>query len=556
MPAVDITAAAGHAVDLASPVQIADRIWWVGVMRPGDTFQCHAYLVVSDRGAVLIDPGSMVTIRAVLERVEQVVPLADVHWIVCHHSDPDIAGCLPYLRTALPADDLQVLTEWRAETLLQHYDAGIPFYRVEDHGWTLPLDDVRSLRFVLTPYLHFPGAMCSYEPSTGVLFTSDIFGGFTNGGRLFAQDMSYFDDVRPFHEHYMPSNDILQSGLARLQQQCRPINLVAPQHGCIIPASLVAPMFHELGQLECGIFLMAREDLDIARLLKVSSTLRTMIEALIMAHDIPELARVAERVLPEVIPVDSIELYADGDEGLLRFASDNRYAGAPGAPPTPSADSLVLPIPGDGPTATLVLHTTGPVDRVNELNDMFLKLAPAVRAALNRHFEQLKAEHEHDQLRATATHDALTGLYNRHALDVLARPDDSFAVLMIDIDLFKRINDRYGHHIGDIVLGAVAAAIQSVIRTVDAAVRFGGEEVLVLLADADRSSAEQVAERVRARIEEVCAASAELDSAVTVSVGVAMHHSGQPVGEAIDDADRCLYRAKERGRNRVCTAWE
>ena len=76
---------------------------------------------------------------------------------------------------------------------MRHYDAGIPFLRVEDHGWTLPLDADRELQFVLTPYLHFPGAMCSYETSSGVLFSSDLFGGFTDGSQLIATDASYFE---------------------------------------------------------------------------------------------------------------------------------------------------------------------------------------------------------------------------------------------------------------------------------------------------------------------------------------------------------------------------
>ena len=185
-------------------------LWWVGSVRPDDTFQCHSYLIEADDNSVLIDPGSVLTIDETLRRAGEVVPLSSIRWVVCHHSDPDIASGLVQVRKAIPSEDLQLVTEWHAETLLRHYDADIPFFRVEDHGWELPLGGSRNLKFVLTPYLHFPGAMCSYESSTGVLFSSDLFGGFTDGSQLLAEDTSYFEAMRPFHEHYMPTAGALR----------------------------------------------------------------------------------------------------------------------------------------------------------------------------------------------------------------------------------------------------------------------------------------------------------------------------------------------------------
>ncbi len=250
-----------------SPVELAPRVWWVGAVRPAETFQCHAYLVEDGENSVLIDPGSVDAIDEVLSKVRQVVPIESIRWVVCHHSDPDIAGGLPALHVALSRPDVELVTEWRAKTLLHHYHAGFPYYLVEEHDWRLPLSEGRQLRFVLTPYLHFPGAMCSWDESSGVLFSSDLFGGFTDGRELVAADMGYFEAIRPFHEHYMPSRDILAAGLDRLRRSFTPITMIAPQHGCVIPPALVDEIFDRLVELECGIFLIAQDDLDVARLL-------------------------------------------------------------------------------------------------------------------------------------------------------------------------------------------------------------------------------------------------------------------------------------------------
>jgi diguanylate cyclase (GGDEF)-like protein len=461
------------------------------------------------------------------------------------------------VREAIPSDELRLVTEWRAETLLRHYDSGIPFLRIEDHGWALQLDTNRYLRFVLTPYLHFPGAMCSYDELSGVLFSSDLFGGFTNGAELIAKDASYFESMRPFHEHYMPSREILAAGLGRITRAFGPIALIAPQHGCIIPGPLVASMFEQLAELECGIFLMAREDLDVARLLRVATVLRRITDALVMAHDFPELAAVAQRVLPDVLPVQTLELFArTEDEGLLRFSADDDFVGTACASIDLSGTKVSLDIPGAGPHAQIVIGLAHPVDLTSELREMFTRLAPPLRIALNRHLEQRHSEHQTDELRESAVHDSLTGLYNRHALSVLAKVDQQFGVLMIDIDHFKHVNDEFGHGAGDEVLRRVTAAIAESVRPVDSTIRYGGEEILVLLSAASRSLTSTVAERVRARVGELTFPELVGMNTVTVSVGAAIHHHGQPVDEAITVADGCLYEAKNNGRNQVRTAWQ
>jgi diguanylate cyclase (GGDEF)-like protein len=134
------------------------------------------------------------------------------------------------------------------------------------------------------------------------------------------------------------------------------------------------------------------------------------------------------------------------------------------------------------------------------------------------------------------------------------RAEDRVGVLMIDIDWFKKLNDTFGHGVGDHVLREVAQAIAGAVREGDVPARFGGEEFAVLLRNPGRDIAVEVGERVRRAV-------AGLDlrrigvPGVSVSVGVAVAENQEMDLEVvIDDADRALYRAKRAGRDRVVAA--
>jgi diguanylate cyclase (GGDEF)-like protein len=175
-------------------------------------------------------------------------------------------------------------------------------------------------------------------------------------------------------------------------------------------------------------------------------------------------------------------------------------------------------------------------------------------AALARVYSLREAE-------ARATTDALTGLPNRRYFDeylgLLAkrrRAEDRVGVLMIDIDRFKKLNDTFGHAVGDHVLREVGQAIAGAVREDDVPARFGGEEFAVLLKNPGPQIAVEVGERVRKAV-----ASLDLRKlgvpGVSVSVGVSVASSpDQLLEDVIDEADRALYRAKRGGRDRVVAA--
>ena len=177
-------------------------------------------------------------------------------------------------------------------------------------------------------------------------------------------------------------------------------------------------------------------------------------------------------------------------------------------------------------------------------------------AALARVYSFQAAESE-------ARTDQLTQLPNRRYFDeyckLLAsrrRSTDRVAILAVDVDYFKRLNDQYGHQVGDVALRAIANAIQVSVREEDVPVRFGGEEFVVLLRNPSAGVALEIGDRIRQSVRDLDLTEAGVTERVTVSVGVA---SGENEGETIDGiverADQALYAAKRTGRDRVVEAW-
>ncbi|MCE5979024.1 GGDEF domain-containing protein, partial [Pseudomonas sp. JR33AA] len=156
------------------------------------------------------------------------------------------------------------------------------------------------------------------------------------------------------------------------------------------------------------------------------------------------------------------------------------------------------------------------------------------------------------RLNLQAQSDPLTGLANRRGMDeaigVWQDTLKSFAVISVDIDHFKLVNDTYGHGAGDETLREVARLMKHVSRPEDLVCRIGGEEFALLLPNSSISVATAVAERLRVAVD---SAKFEVVDHITISLGVALWKKGESVKAALEQADQLLYRAKSLGRNRV-----
>lgn len=165
-----------------------------------------------------------------------------------------------------------------------------------------------------------------------------------------------------------------------------------------------------------------------------------------------------------------------------------------------------------------------------------------------------------DILKESSLRDGLTGLYNRRFLEEFIdkatsqalRSNISYGVLMLDIDFFKMVNDTYGHDVGDVVIRGLANSIKSCVRQSDLPIRFGGEEFVILLHNADEEGTVIVAEKIRNHFAEQKFIASGKTIQKTLSVGVSLFpENADSLWKCIKFADIALYKAKEDGRNKV-----
>ena len=155
--------------------------------------------------------------------------------------------------------------------------------------------------------------------------------------------------------------------------------------------------------------------------------------------------------------------------------------------------------------------------------------------------------------------DALTGLLNRRAafdavstvLDYCNRYQHPLALLMLDLDHFKLINDRHGHQAGDQMLRALGQLLAGTVRSTDIAGRYGGEEFILVAPEMDAETARRFAERLLAEVRKLVIVSEQTSITATVSIGLAMYRPGDNLEQLLSRADELLYLAKARGRNQV-----
>ena len=186
------------------------------------------------------------------------------------------------------------------------------------------------------------------------------------------------------------------------------------------------------------------------------------------------------------------------------------------------------------------------------------RLAAAFASQVAMTIENARLFQETQRLSIT---DPLTGSYNRrYFFDQVAREKDRskrfdrpLAIILLDLDHFKLVNDRYGHRVGDQVLVSLVKSIQTQLRTMDILGRYGGEEFAVLLPETAAEEAKAAAERIRVIIEKQLIETEKVDLHITASLGVVVHDPQEDItiDELIDRADRAMYAAKRAGRNRV-----
>ncbi|MGS0997574.1 diguanylate cyclase [Rhodanobacter sp. UC4437_H4] len=273
-----------------------------------------------------------------------------------------------------------------------------------------------------------------------------------------------------------------------------------------------------------------------------------MIQLVLMrCSGIPLLVSMAQALLNPLLMIGALLLLVAGAIAALRGSRQAWFFLAGWTP------LLLL-------TALTSAQVNGALPRIDWLNDLSLAggAFEAMVLSLGLADRALQLRQDRDVVQVLADHDALTRLLNRRAWTERAEAllassqAPSIAVLFLDLDHFKQLNDHHGHNTGDRALVAVATTLSAELRPGDLFGRYGGEEFVAMLDGIDAQEAMQVATRLCRRVHRLEIPVRDEQQLLSVSIGVAMRQRGDTLELLIDRADQAMYRAKLRGRNRVC----
>lgn len=544
----------------AGPREIASGVFWVGSDDASKMpIRCNPYLVVDNQAAVLIDPGSPLDFEAVYHNVLQIVSIEQLKYIVLQHQDPDLCASTPCFEQR--GFRGEIVTHWRTVPLVSFYDIKSPFYIINEHQWRLTFGQNRTLEFVAAPYLHFPGSVVSYDTSSKVLFSSDLFGTFGRQVPFYADEWrncGYIDAMCNFHEHYMPANSILRPVMEKLLRM--EISLIAPQHGSVIrqdiPRYIVA-----LRELECGSFLTP------------------------IRHELSALdgyTRISTQVLRRYYTVYSIEQIAailagsgvklDQETGVITDFScsgrelwDGIFAAMyerEGREALMFVEPLVRKLSAEYSIDLPEIFQSA-VYRQEQKNLQILQENRRLLEDTTKLTEQLAAASE-NLLRCP-----VTGLRNEQVLrqyldfqqQTLAETQAGGIVLFIGVDNMTKLNVQYGNLVGNEVLRTLAYMIDEAVEGQHALFKTAGPVFACCLANSSQAEALREADAVRTAV----AQSDRMIERLTVSVVVVdlAEFVQKQYPEGSDFASTVVSQAKtqlellrRQGGNRVAVAGE
>ncbi|GEM_PF-571611 len=559
-------------MDYTKAIEIADNIYWIGSYIKNDAFQCHAYLIKNGDESILLDPGSMLEFDSLIAKAKTIVTLSDIKYIILHHQDPDLAASVPVIEQLINRKDLQIVTHSRITVLVKHYLIAADFYEIDHNAFKLVTNNGLRLDFITTPYCHSPGAFVTYDGANKALFSSDIFGGIEESWQFYA-DENYFSQAKVFHASYMPGKDIFNYSLRKIEQL--DIELIMPQHGSIIQKKYIAQLIQDMKNLDCGLYIDNKYNEELLNVIQqLEDNKQQLKQQQQFLQDVIDGASDPIMVINKDYSVSLInqaaqnsinpDLIEDLDKPRCYEISHHRSIPCDGEN-DPCPLKMVLqqkkmiqvnhnhPL-SDG-TVKYVELTAKPL--IDSNGDVYAIIESAHDITLLlEHNELLKEQKKLSDYKAS--HDDLTGLPRQpllidrleQSIKQARRNCNKMAVLFIDIDHFKKINDNYGHQAGDKVLKIIAHRFQKILRQVDTVARIGGDEFIMIFNSINkRSDVEEILEKIVVAVSKPIEIKQQ-ELKVTLSIGVSIFpDDGDTTEHLLEKSDSAMYVAKNSGRS-------
>ncbi|MBP8031018.1 MAG: response regulator [Acetobacterium sp.] len=532
--------------------EIAAGIYWVGGCAQDGGLHCNPYLIVDGDEGVLIDPGSVLDFEDVYENVCSIISLEKIKYVILHHQDPDFCSAVPLFEKA--GAKFEIVTHWRTQTLVKYYGIQSNYYIINENEFKLTLASGRTLGFVLTPYLHFPGAFTSYDYQSRILFSSDLFGAFSYEWSLYAKG-DYIEKMKTFHEHYMPANSIIRPVMELFLGM--EINMIAPQHGSIIKENIIAHI-KELRDLECGTLLnpIKRDLAKSGGYMAICSTVLKRLGSIFNQESVRELVADLDLTLDDNLNITDYNVTGDVLWNMIfeRILSRKGTTWLMVIEPLTETLAKEYDIPMPEVFSSHIKKAEEEASSLNEQNRMLKEI--------NNRLEISIQESQNKLIRCD-----ITGLYNFSFFkNYLASEINSILIdssgqnpglIIISLDNIERIEYLYGHDEVEEIQRNVVFLLESLKTGNEIFFKLQGVVFACYLPQTSKEAAQAFAEKIRNTI----VASEKFIEKITASIGLALlseihataEHSENPAEGFYNVAAMRARIARNMGRNIVCS---
>lgn len=537
-------------------IEIYKNVYWVGTKNVEGGLNCNSYLLVEDDEAVLFDPGSVLDIEEVYKNILDIISLEKIKYVVLHHQDPDFCSGVPFLEKQ--GGNFKIITHWRTQELVKYYGIKSDYYLVNENKFEIMLKSGRLLKFIMTPYLHFPGAITTYDEKSKILFSSDLFGAISTTQSLYAGD-DYLEKMKTFHEHYMPSNDILRPIMEIFMQM--DIDMIVPQHGSIINKD-VKKYIKTLRELECGTFLSAIKK-NIKDVGGYAHILGMVIKRYSSIFHKDEVLKVVEELNIE-LEEDTFEIkdYNYSGKDLWNILFEAFYA-QKGIRWITVIEPFVKRLCNEYelPLPEVFKSTLKKAEEQSEHLDKENKKLKEIVDRLNKRIEETEQK---------LTRCPITGLYNDNffrtylntEINNIIQNGSEFnpALMIIGIDNMEEFRFLYGDHEVEEIFKGIAYLLNGFKEEDNILFRLQGATFACYLPDSTKQAAVKFAEKIRNAVE----ISELFIAKTTVSIGVVDFEEISEDSGFIDRPEEVikdigmmrLKIARKMGRNLVCSSSE
>ncbi|MBF0432404.1 MAG: diguanylate cyclase [Fibrobacteria bacterium] len=532
------------------PIEIAEDIFWLGIKNGEENLQCNPYLIKAGAENILIDPGSVLDFNEVSKNLQTLVPLSEITHIILSHQDPDLCSSLPMFERA--GVNATFVTHWRTMVIIKYYGIISKAYHVNENNFLLQLNNGRELKFLHAPYLHFPGAILTFDEKTETLFTGDLFGAFTINSLnddIYA-DEQYIESMKAFHEHYMPGNEHLRPIMENLLNM--PIKLIAPQHGSIIKDK-IRDSITALRELECGSFLnpIKKKIAESGGYTGICNKVLKRYYSIAGKETVISCFKSIDILINQ--ETGSIEDFNCSGPELWNTVFDVIYA--------TKGLSWITPVE----IFVKDLCTQYDIQPPEIFNSLFMDMEKQSEQ-LGEQYRELKERSEKmealiEKTQRELAQDSETKLYNSNFFNHTLKNEFETgipvsALLFIHIDNLQNINLKYGNKTGNQILRNIAYLIKESIPKISLTARMEGAIIGIYLPGYEEKPTAALAEDIRLKVYE---SKANIE---TVSISIGTAHTAElkrsdilpedPISVLLNLVSGRVRQAQQNGGNYVC----